>query len=507
MVDGATLDKTVAPGGTDALCEDDWTVVDYELRRNAAARAELDARELHWLRAAERVRIWKHLGMVSMLDYMDRALGYPPETARKRLRVARALGELPQLTAALASGALTFSAVRELARVATPGTEAAWRDAALGKSSREIEELVSGHRPGDLPGDPPDDDARTHVVTFEITGATFALLRQARLALDEQRGGRLEDDDVVAELARAVLDHVPAGNESADGAAEGAARYQIALTVCKRCDRGWQTGAGASIAVDAATVERARCDAIHIGSIDGDAPERARQAIPPSVRRFVWARDRGRCQTPGCRSARGLEVHHIVHVEHGGTNEAPNLTLRCGACHDAHHRGLLTITGCAPDQIVTVRNVRPAVVHHRPAAPGLSSDADARLRSATVAEDQSRPAFSSNPRSEQPSASSGAGPPTGTTRPTPSKLAASIRRSQARDALVALGWKPRLAAEAVADALGHVAHDTSLEELIREALRRLHKTSSGMRHADMRRRYALEGSRCASFGAHISRTT
>ncbi|HEX2688337.1 MAG TPA: hypothetical protein VHN14_17020 [Kofleriaceae bacterium] len=74
--------------------------------------------------------------MVSVLDYLERALGYAPRTAQDRLRVARALGTLPELTAALAGGELAFSAVRELTRVATPTTEASWLAAARGKNLR-----------------------------------------------------------------------------------------------------------------------------------------------------------------------------------------------------------------------------------------------------------------------------------------------------------------------------------------------------------------------------------
>ncbi|HMG53912.1 MAG TPA: hypothetical protein VK601_10525, partial [Kofleriaceae bacterium] len=45
------------------------------------------------------------------------------------------------------------------------------------------------------------------------------------------------------------------------------------------------------VPVDATVVERALCDAQHIGSIDGATPERAHQDIPPSVARLVWHRD------------------------------------------------------------------------------------------------------------------------------------------------------------------------------------------------------------------------
>src|SRR5215475_4663511 len=122
-----------------------WCAVDRALRAIALRRAALDADEARWLREAERLQIWHPLGMVSALDYLERVLGYAPRTAYDRLRVARALGDLPELTAALAGGALPFSAVRELTRVATPATEAAWIVAATGKNLRQImQRLPSG---------------------------------------------------------------------------------------------------------------------------------------------------------------------------------------------------------------------------------------------------------------------------------------------------------------------------------------------------------------------------
>ena len=40
---------------------------------------------------------------------------------------------------------------------------------------------------------------------FEISAATYALLREARLRLDEEHGQRLDDDEVVATLCQAAL--------------------------------------------------------------------------------------------------------------------------------------------------------------------------------------------------------------------------------------------------------------------------------------------------------------
>src|SRR3954465_4438256 len=89
----------------------DWKAIDRALRTIRRRRSALDAEEARWLREAEALQIWKPLGMGSALDYMERVLGYAPRTAQDRLRVARALGELPRLAAALASDDLAFSAV------------------------------------------------------------------------------------------------------------------------------------------------------------------------------------------------------------------------------------------------------------------------------------------------------------------------------------------------------------------------------------------------------------
>jgi cytochrome c peroxidase len=59
-----------------------------------------------------------------------------------------------------------------------------------------------------------------------------------------------------------------------------------------------------------------------------------------------------------------------------------------------------------------------------------------------------------------------------------SRLDHAIVRTQARDALVGLGWKPNIARTAVDEARSHVGCDVTLEELIWEALRRCPRPAS-----------------------------
>src|SRR5688500_11818509 len=165
-----------------------WRVADAELRRIAARRADLDAEEAEWLVIARRANAHRELGCASFLEYMEQVCGYEPRTAQERLRVAEALADLPATRAAWRAGRLNFSATRELVRVAAPETEAAWLDAAAEKSVREIEQLVSGRRRGDRPDSPRQRDVQPRVLRFEVAPDTFALLREARRAIEERRG-------------------------------------------------------------------------------------------------------------------------------------------------------------------------------------------------------------------------------------------------------------------------------------------------------------------------------
>jgi len=438
---GAT--KIECDGWTNDASAPDWREIDRELRALAKQYVTLDAEQLRWLREAERVRLWRHVGFVSLFEYLEHVFGYSPRQAEERLRVARKLGALPELTAALDQGELAFSAVRELSRIATPNTERAWRDAARGKCLREIEELVAEREEGDLPSDRKKPDLRLRGVRFDLRPDALAQLRQMRQQLDDERGERLDDSDFIAALCYAA---------SAAGAGDGGrAPFQIAITTCEDCRRAWQKAPGGSVAIDDAALARAECDAQRIGSLDAASPERAAQAIPPATRRLVLRRDGGRCCVPGCRSSRYIELHHVVHREHGGTHDPSNVTSLCDGHHAAHHRGELEISGTAPDRLRFERpHVRATNVTDEPTATR-----DVTATSATDDPTSERPHMRATSKSTSKS----------------TKFADVEARVMAQRALTQLGWKPHIAKAAVAEASKRFGVDLPLEELIREALK------------------------------------
>jgi 5-methylcytosine-specific restriction endonuclease McrA len=369
--------------------ECDWVQAHAALSRLARERAALDAEEGRWLLCAWRASAHVHVGYASFSEYVGRLFGYSARTTQEKLRVAEALETLPQVARALEAGALSWCAARELSRVAVADTEQAWLDIAGGKTVRELEALVASRAPGDAPDAPATDRPRPRVMRFEVAADTFATFREAMQQVRRLAGSSLGDDAVLLAMARQVL----GGPRD-----EGRSSYQISLSVCDVCGGGAQSAAGELVPVDAAVVAMAACDAQQLGellpqaagrraanenaSVDAvsaaphqssdhahmGAPSprgdklasdatppgqaaavkagpnpRAKQSIPPALRRAVLTRDRRRCRVPGCTHATFVDVHHVQPRSEGGCNEASNLLVLCSAHHRATHRGELLI--------------------------------------------------------------------------------------------------------------------------------------------------------------------
>ena len=422
---------------------DAWERVHGELTRLARSKGAYDAEEARWLLEGKRVRVHEPLGYGSFFSYLEHVFGYGPRMAGERLRVAETLVGLPAMNDALASGELCWSAVRELTRVAVPATEAEWIAAAQGKSMREVEDMVSGRRPGARPGDAADMGAKRHVLRLEISGDTLAAFREARRRLELDVGHSLDDDEAIRMLA-----HYTLGGPTDTGRAA----YQVAMTLCEQCGRGTRDGAGRELDVEQAEIEAACCDAQHIGNAHvGGEPGKATQTIPPRIRRLVYRRAHGRCEVPGCRAARFLEIHHIVPRAAGGTHDPARLVLLCSAHHLQVHRRALRVSGTAPDHLEfrRLREVRPASASASPPPRATSEPA---------------PACASPP----PGTTPGPTPACASPPPRATPAAASDLHADALDGLRRLGFSAAEARRALAAASGG-----DIETLLREALSHL----------------------------------
>ncbi len=430
MFDQASVERGVV-GGEQVPA---WMRLHGEMTSATRRRCAWDAEHARHLREAEAMQLWNHFGYISILEYLEREHGIEPRAASDRLRVSHALAELPMLEAELEAGTFQYSHVRELTRVVTPETEQEWIAAAKGKTCGEVQAMVSGRGKGDGPEDPEDPDLRLRRFSIQLPPQTIAIYRELRAAIEAEMGHRIEE----AEVFRLVLERAQVSPEGASTPAQ--------ISICSHCERGWQSGPGGRAEVEPAEIDRALCDAEHLGSVDGE-PGRKTLTLTPKKRARILARDHHRCTVPGCRSKRNLQVHHIVHQADGGGHEDWLLTVLCFGHHAQHHRGRLAIEGRAPDGL--------RFAFRRPG----DADVDANDRHAPVGANE-RHAHRATSVAHRADAAD------------VTRLVPVAMRIQARDALVGLGWKVSIAGAAVEEAVARVGSDATIDVLIREALRR-----------------------------------
>jgi hypothetical protein len=332
-------------------------LVDQKLRRLGRDRTKLEHETCALLLEGQRLGVHRSYGYASIREYAEAFVGLSPRETEERLRVARALETLPEIAAKFRAAELTFTAVRELTRVASADTEREWLEAAGQKSTRQIECLVSGHVTGDRPTDPAREEARRHRVVLDLSGHAFALLRDAKTELVKSTGHALDDDAFIMLLSRALLfssrapeaeppqggeREPPQGGHAAEPAV--ASNYRIGLVSCPTCHRTVRTGGSEDVVVEPHVLEAAMCHA-ELVPVDGE-PARATQTIPPKIQRHVLLRHHNRCAVPGCRHA-VLDLHHLDERAEGGTHDPNRMLPLCGAHHDAAHRRVLLIGGDA----------------------------------------------------------------------------------------------------------------------------------------------------------------
>ncbi|MBI2204473.1 MAG: DUF222 domain-containing protein, partial [Candidatus Rokubacteria bacterium] len=122
-----------------------------ELRRLGDEIAELAAHlDAATARLLELIREFDARGgwssFPSCAAWLTYRVGLGRGAAREKVRVARALGTLPQIAGALARGEVSYAKVRALTRVATPDTEERLLAYARADTAAHVERLVQGWR-------------------------------------------------------------------------------------------------------------------------------------------------------------------------------------------------------------------------------------------------------------------------------------------------------------------------------------------------------------------------
>jgi hypothetical protein len=295
--------------------------------------------------------------------------GISIRTAQEQVRVARALLEYPATAEAFGRGELSYSKVRAITRIVTPGTEAQLLEWAPTTTAAQLERVVAGRRRVDrLQRDEShearhlstySDDDGSLVGTFRLDpdegAALLAALALAKDRLRAERSAERRDekrsagrpDDCSAEPLRPALSNADAlallvETMLSGDHAESISRHERTQVIVHLNGEFSEAHLHDGPALDLDSARRLACDsrvcALFRRGLEDLELGRTQRLPNRAQRRALMARDGG-CRFPGCTERRYVEAHHVVHWIDGGPTDVANLVLLCWHHHHALHEG------------------------------------------------------------------------------------------------------------------------------------------------------------------------
>jgi len=293
-------------------------------------------------------------GFLSCAHWLHWRTGIDLGAAREKVRVAKALAQLPRLSGAMQRGEISYAKVRALSRVATLENEAQLLDIAYAGTAAHVERVVRAWRRCDRIEEAQDtehrhlgrsvtiwvDDDGMLVLRARLTPELGAVVQRALEAASE----RLYQESKQGAAPEAVAEEVTPAQRRAD-----------ALGLMAECALAADLDRGA--AGDRYQVVLHSCDASVVVMREGPDGSvldvgRKTRTVPTAIRRAIAARDAG-CRFPGCR-ARRCDAHHITHWADGGATSLDNLLLLCRRHHRLVHEGGYEVA-LAPGGAVFIR--------------------------------------------------------------------------------------------------------------------------------------------------------
>ncbi|MEO5509236.1 MAG: DUF222 domain-containing protein [Longimicrobiales bacterium] len=400
----------------------DFVRVDIIGDEIAELAAQLDAatyRLLTLLYEFDKRNGW-HTGFRTCAHWLSWRTGMDLGAAREKVRVARALHQLPALSDVMRRGVLSYSKARALTRIATPANESDLLELAMHGTAAHIERIVRAWRT--INGNEEADHERqrheqrelsllidadgSYVLRGRLDPEAGALLQRALEMAREELYGRhagrsvgrkvglsaggcttQELADAMGLVAEIALQHGVADEAGLDDTNEPgspisgkrAERFQIVVHVDH--DAG-MCEIGNGVRVSAETSRRLACDATRVTMTHDrngtvlDVGRRTR-TVPPALRRALEHRDRG-CRFPGC-GLRFCDAHHVTHWAAGGATSLNNLVLLCRFHHRLLHEDGYTMSFDGQRNIV-FRDPKGECICDAPVPKPVRGDAAQRLR-------------------------------------------------------------------------------------------------------------------------------
>jgi hypothetical protein len=225
-----------------------------EIAQIAVAMDKASHRQLTLLRSFDEGGGWAISGSRSCASWLSWRTGLGRGPANERMRVARALAELPLIDKTFSTGELSYSKVRALTRVADAESEAPLLEQARLMTGEQLEKLVAGLRRARIfaargesaPVEPErfyrqrTTDEGMVRITVQLTADKAAAVTAALDAIADKRGRRAEALVAVAdESLPGPSVRTPVGPEPLRGSVRASVAAEIGRTA--RRPRWWST--------------------------------------------------------------------------------------------------------------------------------------------------------------------------------------------------------------------------------------------------------------------------
>lgn len=330
-----------------------------------------EARLLRLIREFDEKECYAEQGFCSCAHWLNFKCGIGMNAAREKVRVAKALADLPKIEASLATGELSYSKVRAMTRIADASNEDYLLMIAKHGTAHHVEKLVSKYRSAKRVQDAAVADEQyrdrelSHyydhdgclVIKARMPAEQGALIVKAlEMAMEKDfvGDGESKDEPIAARRADALANIAETYMNNDESSGSTADRYQVVVHVtAEKSDRTDCSDVTAEISqiedgphVTAETSRRICCDSTVIRLKEDENGEpfsigRRSRSIPPALRRALRIRDGG-CRFPGCTHTRFVDGHHIVHWADNGETRLDNLILLCRHHHHLVHEGGFT---------------------------------------------------------------------------------------------------------------------------------------------------------------------
>ena len=278
------------------------------------------------LLAMHRSQNYLQFGCSSAIHYATSTLGMRADSARQLRRLAFCLESLPLLTQHAQNGTISWAKLREVARVATPDSEAFWIEICQNHSYQEVERLVAHAQE-------PKNRSHHSELRIQASAEAMALLERAMQSLSQEAGRILSPGEALEYLAAEYLSRRPLDTAALEAARHQAQQDQLAQqrqtqALAENAERSARNIAPWNALRAAQVASHGELQIVQKDKPHWNNP-RARH-LTPKQRIHILRRDGYRCQCPGCPNQLYLHVHHLTYYCQRGTTTPDNLTFLDG---------------------------------------------------------------------------------------------------------------------------------------------------------------------------------